>query len=356
MIYSSDASICAQCANGTVCGCCIHRSSGGREVRDLRVRHEINLNRYAVKGKRLVAAEIELCGFNNNTSTNMQAMLSVLGAWKASGVGDGSLPSGGVELNTHPAAGDRWHAQIEDIMRAAHTAGVWVNNSAGCHIHVDCRDLGYLELAKVVRLLACVEPALYSIIPYFRTDNHYCSFWALNYLRALQAAEGAMTPVTTERKVVLTYRKEILNAIYGFSSKRQVDQAKSGKGHGSRYRGLNVHSYLYRGTLELRMPPGTIYPQNIINWGDLVAAIVDYSVAHPMVAIMKLCKDVETRAMLPAEPLYKCVWRDLSPGFIDESTKLLKVLAPTKVVTDWITERQKWAKKLTNGSSFQENS
>lgn len=325
-------------------------------MRELRLRNDINLNRYTIAGKRLVAAEIEVCGFNRFTTTNIKAMRDVLNAWHASAVGDGSLPSGGVEINTHPAAGNKWHAQIIDIMRATHTAGVWVNSSAGCHIHVDCRDLGYLEMAKTIRLLACVEPALYLMLPRLRTENRYCHFWALNYLRALQAAEGQMNPEMTERKVVLTYRKELLNAVYGFTSKRQVDSVKANKGHDSRYRGLNLHSYLYRGTLELRMPPGTIYPENIINWGDLLAAIVDYGVKESMVEIIKLCKRVEEPVM--KGQLYKKIFTEIvhETDLCDVSTKLLLKLAPTELVKDWIIERQKWGKKLTNASTFTEQS
>jgi putative amidoligase enzyme len=323
--------------------------------------HDINLLRYSSNDvkhltqsslTRLLSAEIELCGFKRLNKDSFNNLHSVLTAWNCTVVRDGSLSAGGVEINTHPASGDFWLDQIHNIMSVAQAAGTWVDCTAGCHIHVNCLDFDYLALARLLRILACVEAGLYSIIPSGRADNRYCKFWAMHYLSAIRRAEDNLTG--DMKQYSLIYRRHILNSFYGFTSKTEISRAKRNKGNDARYRGINLHSYLHRGTMEFRMPPGTIYSDNIINWGLILGAITEYAKNSDMDNVKQVCKEVEQAIF--ANNIYNSTYFDLTASFLKQSFTLLLSFAPTIIVADWLTERRKWAKNINHNSECLEQS
>jgi hypothetical protein len=302
----------------------------------------VDLGRYTVQTRtecqfnplrRLLTAEIEICGIKKS----YQSLAIALKAWNASCVGDGSLPGGGFEINTHPAAGDFWTVQVNEIMAGVHRAQGWVDDRAGCHIHVDCRDCGYEEMARVMLLACAVEPALFEMIPPLRRENNFCIPCSEMYIPALNmeyhAAENAGTPPL--------FRNVLLSMLYSRSkelSKNQMESIKRSKSHAVRYRAINLHSYIHRGTLEFRMPPGTIYAENIIMWGRMLGELVEYAYRHTY-------KDI-----------HKLIHRKGGTGFIPASTMLKTVFTDHPAINDWINGRYRWAKRLSTTENFLEES
>lgn len=327
----------------TGCGCCEHTKKLAIDYK----KREVNLARYtatpqtAVKNTslRLLSAEIEICGIKNT----IRPLEKVLETWNCSVVSDGSLPGGGFELNTHPASGDYWVEQISNICEGLQEAEAWVNGRAGCHIHIDARDYGYLALTRALRLLSCVEPALFAITPAFRNKNTYCTFWALNYLKAIHTVERTY-PNMSERKRTVTMRNAILYALYKNYSKETVEKVRRSKGAGARYRGINLHSWFFRGTLEVRIPVGTIYAQNITNWGVLLANILDVAMYRTDEEVLALTKVAEKSVFTHNE--YGVEYNEVSMTTRQHSMELLKVLSPTSEIADWLSERQAYAKRF----------
>jgi hypothetical protein len=305
---------------------------------------KVNLCRYRDPNtsERLLSAEIEFCGFENSASKNLSVLNNVLRDWYSRAVHDGTLPSTGIEINTHPASGKYWRALVTDIMNASALCLAWVDSQAGCHIHVDCRDLDYSQLARVMRLCGCLEPALYSIIPVSRTTHHYCQFWALNYSMAI--ARVKISEGISSRSLEVLYRNKLLTLLYGYHSREKVSQVKTYKRHENRYRGINLHSYTHRGTLEFRMPPGTVYAINIINWGSLLSNLISYAASSTMDQIAKDCYTIE------GDLHDTCLndWSSLHNTAKDSSFKLLCKLAPSPEICDWLIERRKWALSFQN--------
>lgn len=345
--HTHRTSLCDKCGGGIRsqrgCGCCTH--VGSKEV--AHVKRNVNLAKYittpdTVKhnaSSRLVSAEIEICGVKDDT----RYLNKALEAWDASVVGDGSLPSGGFEINTHPAAGDYWVSQVEDICDGLASAKAWVNNRAGCHTHVDARDFGYLKLAQFLRLWGCVEPAVYQMLPVNRRNSTYCEYWAMRYLKSIHGVDTVATAnnITDERKLVVLYRKAILQDLYKAYSKETVLKVRGSKQTGARYRGLNLHSWFYRGTIEFRMPPGTVYPENIKNWGIMLANLLDLAAYRTPEEIKRLTQEAETA--IQRYNLYTSAAEQCIASAFEPCVKLLKHLAPTIAVRDWITERIKTA-------------
>ena len=348
-VYASESLLCNFCGNGLNC-CCIHNQNSN-VAEQIRQRHAVNLALYVdpkpptsqYPSRRLLAAEIELCGFTKADGTNIYEILS---SWHASAVSDGSLPGGGIELNTHPAGGEFWVSQIQDICTAVQARGAWVNDRAGCHIHVDCRDANYLDLAKIIRVLSCAEMLFFGMIPCSRRLNRFCTMWAWNYLVALRNVEKSISPNEDDRIRLVKYREVLLKALYGFSSKSDVEKVKRNKSHQNRYRGINLHSFLHRGTIELRIPPGTIYATNIINWGFLVAYLVDYAKASSMTTVIRDSLSIE-------EAISKLILRfgsdyEYNSVAMKYSQEYVLSILPNSVVKDWIHERIKWASTVTD--------
>jgi hypothetical protein len=86
------------------------------------------------------------------------------------------------------------------------------------------------------------------------------------------------------------------------------------KRQGTRYRALNLHSWIYRGTLELRTPEGATTYADMAGWGLLWAAFIDFAFKQPEREIVNL-----------TSPDYGfSILRDIAPGW----------------VKDWVVERR----------------
>ena len=351
--YTHRSSLC------NICGCCInqmtlHISTGGccaahKNTREVtRGRRPVNLARYIPSyetlrqnpSPRLLSAEIEICGVLNNTGT----LNAALEGWNASVVSDGSLPVGGFEINTHPAGGDYWIAQVKDICNGLSEAGARVDSRAGCHTHVDARDFNYVDMVRALRLISCAEWGLFQLIPKVRRTSSYCGYWATHYLKAIHAADEKLKEETNERKITLLCRSAVLKPLYNSEDRATVKKVRMSKSGGSRYRAINVHSWLYRGTLEFRLPPGAVYPQNIINWGLLLGNIVDVAKGRTESEICRLTKSLEEYIFdweLYEKPVSVLA---LDTKFTDMSLDLVKNLCPSSEVRDWVIERVKTMK------------
>ena len=212
--------------------------------------------------RRLIGAEIEVCGTKPGSLVDLAVQ-----KWKGTVVSDGSLPPDGYEINTHPSGGLYYAQQIGEIYGALNASGLWQDSHAGCHIHTDARDFDYTDLYKLLCVYAVLEPGLYKLIPQNRRSSRFCIPCGPLYYQKIHTTLNALPK--SERNPL---KAAILLTVYG---RRDTREFKKDKSHDTRYRSLNVHSYTFRGTIEYRMPEGTIYPENVINYGMLYAHLMD---------------------------------------------------------------------------------
>lgn len=340
---------CSKCEaliNGNICSmcngcshCCTLNSQNHTTINQYR--NTVLLDRYLpTEGEltgnaspRLLAAEIEVCGTTRSMPGN-KAINTVIHNWCASIVHDGSLPSGGFEINTHPAGGDYWAKQCREIYTALGQAKAFFDSRAGCHIHVDARDLGYCNVANLLQMYYYLEPALYQLIAKERRDNTYCVKCATAYEEALALVRPKMAKASETRKMIL-YRHAILGSLY--LTKTEVNATKNipkgflnglkgSKNAGPRYRGLNLHSWIHRGTIEFRFPGHQPSAFDLINMGSLLANLIDLS----------------KRSEADIQALIKDTKKEFSLNPLLASIALLTETAPSKVIVDWIKERIKF--------------
>lgn len=185
------------------------------------------------------------------------------------------------ELSTTPRNGNDFEVMIDALCQSLNEHQATVNSSCGFHVHVDARDLCWLDIKKVTRLWSIVEPALFGMVPPSRQHNQYTVPCAAKFERIFgkQRSEQAV-----ENRV----------AVAEYGSVREYQACKRNHYWGtsgdprSRYAALNLHSWVYRGTLEIRLHNGTTDARKIKNWTLLCAGLVDFATSHTFTQIKRL--------------------------------------------------------------------
>jgi hypothetical protein len=212
---------------------------------------------------RFIAAELEVAEVRNGS-----LVTAAVRKWQGAIVHDGSIRGNlPFEINTAPASGNKFQEQITEICKALKDSQGVVNDSCGLHVHVDARDFTFYDVRKMVQLYAKIEDALFRIVPPGRRANtRYCAPCGPQYVKDLE-----------RHAMPQDNKKKIMGNVYG-GDRHAVRRLSRDKYNQARYKALNIHSWLYRGTLESRMHSGTIIAEKIINWGILWAAILDTAI------------------------------------------------------------------------------
>lgn len=219
---------------------------------------------------RVMSSEIEVAGTGGrNANTAL-----VVDKWGGAIVADGSLPSGGFEINTAPAGGDHWIKQIEEITTALVKDSAFVTESCGAHLHIDARDFTHYDMRRLILVYAKVEDGIYALAKKERRASHYCQPCGPRYLGFVTTGK-----LPKKEKPASVAKAAILGGIYGqqTAKTKEIETQKKHKYHSSRYSALNLHSWMYRGTVECRILHGTINAEELTNWGLMWSSIVDFA-------------------------------------------------------------------------------
>jgi hypothetical protein len=134
-------------------------------------------------------------------------------------------------------------------------------------------------------LWAGVESTMYELISRKRWGNTYCAVSSGRYVRALLAddtirtvpKEGDDTPAS-ELTPALSWGERVAQAVYEYHGRdARTDRGKRHKYNGSRYHGLNIHSYFFRKTIEVRLFESTTNRETLKNWPLVCGNIVDFA-------------------------------------------------------------------------------
>ena len=304
--YCDDCCECCHCQNcgctvghSSFCGqcdccvdCCECESSNDRAVefvnRGLYFHTATRTQHSRNPSSRYIACEIEIANADDGNAIDSAAR-----KWRCSIVEDSSLPSTGFELVTAPASGDLFAEQIQDICTAFHNDGAEVNAKCGLHVHIDARDFRYWDIRRLIHLYYKIEDALFHLVPLSRRNNNYCLPCGARYYSAISGSAKR-------------YKEGLLKSLYG--SRDSARYSKREKYCPCRYNALNLHSWLYRGTVEFRLGAGTTDARKITCWGMLLAAIIDYTAKHSDREIDSLSGDALDILRIIAPTAEVCVW------------------------------------------------
>lgn len=196
-----------------------------------------------------------------------------------------------VEIVTTPLRWDNL-SEIEDFMEAMHTGryGRWeVGNNCGLHIHIGnfrnsvSLDNGWqhdnigVELNSIQNIIGLyygIQEELYdTILPHCRLNNEYCMKQDLDKLERLYDARDI-------REFVAIYQgNDITSDNFNLSSFQW--QQYTDRNASSRYMGLNLQSWLYRGSIEFRFPPPCLKWDEIKHWIDFCVKLCQEANSTP---------------------------------------------------------------------------
>lgn len=138
---------------------------------------------------------------------------------------------------------------INKLCKYLVSAGAYVNDSCGLHVHLDMR---HRDVNRAYNNLVAAQSVLYKMVPASRKSNDYC--------------------------------RPTRGRVFSRSSRA------------GRYRGVNPLAYREHTTLEVRLHSGTINASKITNWVNLLAAIAD---APKLEASPRSVKSLALIARLP---------------------------------------------------------
>lgn len=212
-------------------------------------------------GKRAFSCEIE-CYYPEDDYQKVRDVLASID----SGIGmshDGSLNNYGKEFQTPKLSGKKGKDILKNLCDELNANEFHVDRTCGLHIHLDTSDLaGRIEkLKKLILFYMIIEPLLYSYLPFSRRANRYCM-----PLSEFYHEDEIKNVCDISQLETIWYREQ---------SHEKIERRKNDRYDSTRYAGINLHSLLSNGHIEIRHHSGTIDYQKIQNWIDLHVRILD---------------------------------------------------------------------------------
>ncbi len=184
--------------------------------------------------------------------------------------GDGSLNSGGIELQTPRLGGEKGEKILREICSNLITNDFYTDEKCGLHIHLDggsklINRTNPLEnptrLKSLWKFYLVFEDVILSFLPRTRRGNKYCR--QMKWEFHVREIEACATLYAIEQ---LWYRR---------SAKEDIERLKSERYADNRYQGINLHSLIGHNHMEVRYHSGTINAEKMLHWVALHSRIMD---------------------------------------------------------------------------------
>ena len=208
-------------------------------------------------------------------------------------VHDGSVRPSGNEMVTSPIGGDKFMASVFELGAKLVEHGSTVNDTCGLHVHVNASDLSYWDIRRLLLMYRVLEGEIYQyLVSPVRAGNRYCRMFDTERKSLMDLGLPGLKTTGDIKKWLYQFLykvkplgdapKEIKNdqlrnmaaasaTEFGAGTLMGIKRDKYGGGHTAasreaRYFGLNLHSWLHRGTVEFRMHEGTVEVQELLCW------------------------------------------------------------------------------------------
>lgn len=192
---------------------------------------------------RYFSIELEIVDPNRESRTN----------WKS--VSDSSISAGGIEYLSGPMVGA---SAIEEIKSECSLLNGFIDESCGFHLHMDFGEEDETVVKKFAATCDVLKDFAFEIVKPNRKESRYCKHYDSTFLNNL-----------------IEYQLD--TTLYGTDERDNLSYHKRNKYHESRYYWFNMHSYYFRGTIEMRHHHGTQNPETILRWAELWLKVADWS-------------------------------------------------------------------------------
>lgn len=208
---------------------------------------------------------------------------------------DGSLPQvaggeyGGAEIVSPIMKGLGEVEALQAVIREVRGTGAKSSSAHNCgiHVHVGAKDLSAWDVVKLGRIASKVEPMLTEALKIDESRLHYCKAIPQGFI------QKATSEMSREKVQALWYREA------GGSSVSRYDA--------SRYHGVNLNSYFYRGTVEFRYFNGTLHAGEVKAYVQLGLALA----ARAKTAKTASAKPMGLGGMSPRARMMNYIWMTL---------------------------------------------
>jgi hypothetical protein len=143
-----------------------------------------------------------------------------------------------------------------------------VNETCGFHVHhgVDPEKFGNRELFQLLRIVAIFESYIYQLLPEERRTAETCRPLEIDlYEWFRRNGSPRQTPL-------------VKNLWYSPENRDDDKTPRQRRLHPTRYHGLNLHSYWYRGTIEFRYYPSVLeQPDELMQWIIFTQFLVEWA-------------------------------------------------------------------------------
>ena len=173
-------------------------------------------------------------------------------------ISDASISPQKMSDGTSVSAGDKYKVEfvtpvlkyssdietLQKIVRSFRSAGAFVNNSTGCHVHVGAVKHTPKSLRNLINIFSSKQDMLYKALTVQNQRTRYCKNLESEFIERLNKRK----PQTKEK-----FADEYYKNFGGYSHNQGCRYSNA------RYYGLNYHSYFEKGTVEFRLFNSTLH-------------------------------------------------------------------------------------------------
>lgn len=175
-------------------------------------------------------------------------------------VTDGSII--GLEYLSGPILGEDAIKRVENGCLYLNKDGPCVDKRCGFHLHINAKDKSEEQIARFVHMCYTYEEDFKNMVPKRRRNLRFC-------LDLPQEYDNCSNIEDCVYKIDQGFHPDV--------RKERLMECKRNKYHDSRYYWVNLHSYYYRGTVEIRLHSGTTLPEKILRWSEMWLKLFEWT-------------------------------------------------------------------------------
>lgn len=148
---------------------------------------------------------------------------------------------------------------LQEVVRAVHGAGAFVNKSCGLHVHIGAKDFTAKQLRNLVNYVASREEIFYQALKVHENRKRYCKPADMRIVEEINKKK----PTTLEKFAEIWYNGTLSRA------NRHYDT--------SRYTVLNLHAFFSKGTVEFRIFNSTLHAGEVKSYVQFCLALTAFA-------------------------------------------------------------------------------
>ena len=156
---------------------------------------------------------------------------------------------------------------IQEILRKLRERGEKANSSCGIHIHVDGINHNATSIKNIIHFMTARQDLVYEALGVIESRQGFCKKLDKELFAEVRKAKG----LDIQKMQELWY-SEVND---GFSG------GQGGRYNSTRYNGINLHSYFYRGTVEFRLFNSTTHAGQLKAYIQFCLAVSAWAISEP---------------------------------------------------------------------------